>query len=58
MCRPVVLYIVCGHRRVGDPVVDDGVDAHRHRVPGEDLRDIEVFMSIHFLHTGGGERAR
>ena len=36
---PVVLDVVCGHRRVGDPVVDDGVHAHCNRVPGEDLQE-------------------
>ena len=35
--RPVVLDVVGGHRRVGDPVVDDGVHAHRHRVSRQDL---------------------
>ena len=39
---PVVLDVVCGHRRVGDPVVDDGVHAHCHRVSGEDLMMILV----------------
>ena len=34
---PVVLDVVGGHGGVGDPVVDDGVDAHRDRVSGEDL---------------------
>ena len=34
---PVVLDVVGGHRGIGDPVVDDRVHAHRHRVPRQDL---------------------
>ena len=43
--KPVVLNIVCGHRGIRDPVVNDGVHAHRHRVPRENLEG-RVFMSI------------
>ena len=51
--KPVVLNIVCGHRGIGDPVVNDGVHAHRHRVPRENLEG-RVFMSLAFK-WGGGE---
>ena len=38
---PVVLDVVCGHGGVGDPVIDDGVHAHRHRVPRQNLEGVE-----------------
>ncbi len=34
---PVVFNVVRGHGRVGHPVVDDSVDAHRYRVSRQDL---------------------
>ena len=40
-CLPVVLDVVCGHGRIGHPVVNDGIDAHRDGVSGEDLKEEE-----------------
>lgn len=35
VCLPVVLDVIGRHGWIGHPVIDDGVDADRHRVSGE-----------------------
>jgi hypothetical protein len=49
---PVVLNVVCGHGGVGDAVIDDGVNADCHRVPGQDFlrRNVEGHSpQVHLL---------
>ena len=55
----VVLDVVGGHGGVGDPVVDDGVHADRHGVPGKhllggyiegDRSQVHFFVGVHTRH--------
>jgi hypothetical protein len=48
---PEVFDVVCGHRRVGDAIVDDGVDSYSHGITGEHLHTLisrfkKTFSSI------------